>query len=211
MNIIVTHFHPMARIFKQMADLSKKHNAEMAKKMGWGFEYDDNRSVPDLSIYRERSNWICDVMSRHKTGDNILWLDADCLVVGKHTEDIFAEKQDADVGLVKYYMGRWNCGVMAFSITPTIRSLFDEIVRHKHGELGDDNWTENQCANCPMAPAARGPLCGSSSVVLAELSKKWNSPSYEPDTEILGYHIMDGYTKYKRIIDALEKYKLENS
>jgi len=202
MNIIVTHFFPLGPIFSLLSDITTKHNRAQAERLGWAYEFSDKRRVAG-SIYRERSVWILDVMSRYKEGDNILWIDADAVIIGNNTEEIFKDKGDGDVGLVKYMNEKWNCGVMAFEINKTTITMFEEIVGHNHGDKCHDGWNWNERTACPLAPPGRGPLCESSNVKLTELDRKWNDAEVRKETEIAGFHMLDGYSQVKRVNAAL--------
>jgi hypothetical protein len=209
-NILVTHFHPMTEIFKRYADLAMAHNEKSAKEQGFEVQFSTARNNPENTIYRERAWWLCHVMDGCADGDRILWMDADAVIVGKNLATVFDHVKDGEVGLTKFKSDKWNCGVMAFIVGPVTRKLFAEILNHVHG-YGDhdkvEEWSAHECANCALPTNERGPLCGSSKHGLIDLPDKWNDAKLNPDSEIVGFHLMDGYSKYRRIrqtIDALK-------
>jgi hypothetical protein len=200
--------------------LTRAYNQKKADALGWGFVADSEQRVPNENPWRERAAIIASVVAGLAVGDEVLWVDGDCLIVGDAIGDIFNEIANADYGMIKSD-GIWNAGVIAMRVSPQVRTLWVEMRDHKHNNEDRvdevvsawptpdkvcETWDANECASCPWEPSARGPLCGSHKVRLVEIDRKWNSLPDEVDarTQIIGFHHNDAFTKLRLIMKILE-------
>ena len=223
MRALVTHYYPRYPLQAEIFKLTSEHNRRVADKLGWSFFSDSLRRVPHLNVWREKSAILCDTFAQLADGDEVLWLDGDCLMVGEEIPEIFAAIAGYDYAMAKPF-GRWNSGVVPMVVSPQIRELWREMRDHTHenvakiGEcsiVGDhrsiiqgasETWNANECADCPWPPEKRGPLCGSHKVKLVLLDTKWNQrpEDVNDDTQIIGFHRHNGFTKHRMILKVLE-------
>lgn len=220
MRTIITHYMPRCKQHSDFFALTRAFNGKKATALGWGFIADDKVRVPKKNPWRERAAIIAEVVAGLPYGDEVLWVDGDCLIVGDDTGSIFTEIANVDYGMVKID-GKWNAGVVPMRVSPQIRTLWVQMRDHRHaGECYDneiasarptpdevyETWDANTCEGCPWEPAKRGPLCGSHNVRLVEIGHKWDErPStVDADTQIVGFHRNDAFTKLRMITKILE-------
>lgn len=220
MRTIITHYMPRCKVHSDFFVLTREYNRKKADALGWGFVADSEERVPNKNPWRERAAIVASVVARLAVGDEVLWVDGDCLIVGDAIGDIFDEIRNADYGMVKIE-GRWNTGVVPMRVSSQVRTLWDETRDHDHNSKNREDevvsarptpdkvyetWDANVCVSCPWGPSARGPLCGSHKVRLVEINRKWNSQPDEVDarTQIVGFHQNDAFTKLRMITKILE-------
>lgn len=148
MRALVTHFYPRYTQQDEMFDLTLDYNRKAVEPRGWRVFADKVRRVPDRNIWREKSAIICEALTSLKDGDEVLWLDGDCLIVGELCGEIFTDIANYDFGMVKLWT-RWNSGVVPMIVSPQVRELWLEMRDHEHRvtnpylqELADQNTEE---------------------------------------------------------------------
>jgi len=216
MRHVITHYFPWSSVHSRYFALTSGFNETVARNLGLEFHSDERRRVPDLNLLREKSAIIHEVLDGLPDGDEVLWIDGDVLLVGNRIGDIFNHLGDeGDFGMSRID-GRLNAGVIPMKVNSSIRELWKEILYHERqdstpviNELIRQNIEELLAdANNPRPSA-----CGNDSykVKLIELPSIWNECQtivsecrVTADTQIIGYHGYDAYSKLYMIEKELE-------
>jgi hypothetical protein len=222
MRTLITHFFPRYYLQAEFFKLTSDFNRAACERMKWSFVADSQRRVPDKNVWREKAAIIYETVAGLPDGDEVLWVDGDCLLIGANLPEIFRVIEGRDYAMAKRN-GRWNSGVVPMVVSTQIRNLWRNVRDHTHGDVarcgiaGDhrsiiqgaaETWNANECATCPWPPERRGPLCGSHDVRLVELPRRWNQdpPDVNADTQIIGFHRDTGWGKLAKIKEAVGRY-----
>jgi len=212
---VVTHYAPRSHPSRDFWNISREHNGKWAGRLGWEFHADEKRRLPDQLIYREKAAYLTECMAGMDDGDRVLWLDGDAVIL-RDPAAIWDELGSADIGMTKFVRERWNSGVCAMAVNPVVRALWPEIQNHEHdwkigfidtplAENVCEMWRAHECADCPLPPGQRGPLCGSHKTRVVELHRRWNEhwEMRNGDTRILGLHMMGAHRTLRCMKEAL--------
>lgn len=202
MTCVVSHYWPAMEIYEEFFALACVWNGRACEKMGWPFFFDTKRRVPERNPWREKSAKLIEVFTTLVDGDRVLWIDGDCLMVGNAIQEIFEDLGDSELGMVKYGNSKeWNCGVTPMVLTEGVRELWRDIRDHPNPELLD----------LEEHARALGPDCAvmAHGVRVKELGRRWNDKYDEvnKETQIIGFHGLDGYSKRDRMLHSMEVMK----
>ena len=180
--ILIQHIYPDTPGVK-LFDLTREHHQKYCDD--WGIDYKCVIDDPSPELDKQLGNWakvklIYDALLTH---DEIIWLDADCLI-----KDVKRDLRDAvEFGKIgacwqripQLPQGHWNTGAMYVSSTMDIRQFFENWLAAYPPP--SDGWLEQGIFN----------RMGYESDLVVTLSDKWNATidvSMVPDAVVLGFH-----------------------
>ena len=217
MRHVITHHFPRTQAQSQYFALTRAFNETVVRNnLGWEFYADEKRRAPNLNILREKSAIVHEVLDGIPGGDEVLWIDGDVLLVGDRIGDIFNQLGENDFGMCRID-GRLNSGVIPMKVNPTTRELWKEILYH---ERQDSKPVINELIrqdvhdlllDADLLGSAPG-VSDSYKVKLIELPSMWNEcKTITADTQIIGYHGYDAYSKLRLIQKELEARQWQRS
>jgi len=201
MRHIVTHYWNEMDIHNEFFRLTSEFNRRVAQRLGWRFDADSKKRVSIENPWREKAAKLVESFEGMPDGDQVLWIDGDCLLVGNDIELIFDDLGIHDIGMVKFGASKeWNCGVTPMTVNPVVRALWKDVRDHPNNMLLDLEEHVKALDNDHFIPV------GEHRVTVVELARKWNETYDERNsfTEIIGFHGYDAYTKRDRIASVLE-------
>lgn len=191
---VVTHNAPRSPSHNEFFALSSEWNARVCIEQGMSFSSDTKRRVPSENFWREKAAKLIEYMSGIANGEQVLWIDGDCLMVGENIAEIFKDLKGRELGMVKFGKSRlWSCGVCPMVKHDAVVGLWKSVLESKNPTLLDLEEHARALDKCDV-------MYG---VTVQELPRVWNEAREDvgADTKIIGFHGLDGFAK-KCFIEA---------
>jgi len=168
----------------RLLDIGRDRHAEYAKRHGLGYRATTGRKGARLHAMWDKELAILDALHERADGAIVVWLDADCLIVGD--EDLRTALPDGmDVGMVRNTWGHLNAGAIWLRNSVATRALISAV--YARGPMPPYGLNEDQ-------PRLNSELRYAGLLAkTAILDSRWNDYASSasrptPPTQVRGWH-----------------------